>query len=107
MRISDWSSDVCSSDLLDLHQVTAAQFTVDVGTNLSLRDSSPSYPWMGCMEKRTRSNPFRVRGSGWQTDKPWPPIAVSTRQGAPRQQNGRASRRESVRQNVSIMVGAE
>src|SRR3546814_13156108 len=33
MRISDWSSDVCSSDL------QVARFTVDVGMTVELRDA--------------------------------------------------------------------
>src|SRR3546814_17703910 len=31
MRISDWSSDVCSSDLLDRHQRAVLRIAVDIG----------------------------------------------------------------------------
>src|SRR3546814_8379995 len=31
MRISDWSSDVCSSDLLDRHQRAGLRIAVDIG----------------------------------------------------------------------------
>src|SRR3546814_12462684 len=37
MRISDWSSDVCSSDLPDDGTVTAAKITADTGEQAALR----------------------------------------------------------------------
>src|SRR3546814_11096264 len=39
MRISDWSSDVCSSDLVDLSLIFSSEGTADAGAFVSMAES--------------------------------------------------------------------
>src|SRR3546814_2120696 len=56
MRISDWSSDVCSSDLIDIiHQnITRSQDTQQKYQNTYSSSSFP-FPLLCCVQRRVQS----------------------------------------------------
>src|SRR3546814_7981808 len=45
MRISDWSSDVCSSDLFDAFVARARELDLEVALDLALQ-AAPDHPWV-------------------------------------------------------------
>src|SRR3546814_7020654 len=59
MRISDWSSDVCSSDLL-LHRLVAEEAGMGVGDRIELRLDGVDHPPLAMPEAGDRGSARRV-----------------------------------------------
>src|SRR3546814_10248897 len=57
MRISDWSSDVCSSDLVALAALTSVNATIFTGarTNYALGRDFKAFRWLGKWHDKTSS----------------------------------------------------
>src|SRR3546814_12881892 len=93
MRISDWSSDVCSSDLTDLYSRRARE---DV--------SALCDPWG--RPRRTAAGCGNRQGRDGGADRRCAALGAERSLVAAAAQIGRASCRERVCQYVSISVGA-
>src|SRR3546814_13419895 len=53
MRISDWSSDVCSSDLEDLDRIARVQAVLEAATDVALRRQSANPAFAAAGRKLT------------------------------------------------------
>src|SRR3546814_20589864 len=52
MRISDWSSDVCSSDLVQVHVFKPRRTTMTIDTNLIPTSPRPIGYWLRVIDQR-------------------------------------------------------